>query len=183
MNSNVGRSELIVSSRVRLTDMTKTKRSQFGGLAPKYNFMLNPYPNLRVSKCPFCEKKTGQRKIPLLIHVDPMYLIALNYTCRYCKTCNLLVAHKHIMEHLLAEMFRETDSCAVGNEYLIIGTVEKTAWREGLYQPKALAEMQPHVRDFVEYYKEMRVSRSGWYPTGQEPTILEPPASQEWVKI
>lgn len=154
MNSNVGRSELIVSSRVRLTDMTKTKRSQFGGLAPKYNFMLNPYPNLRVSKCPFCEKKTGQRKIPLLIHVDPMYLIALNYTCRYCKTCNLLVAHKHIMEHLLAEMFRETDSCAVGNEYLIIGTVEKTAWREGLYQPKALAEMQPHVRDFLSIIKK-----------------------------
>jgi hypothetical protein len=117
-----------------------------------------------------------------LIHVDPMYLIALNYTCRYCKTCDLVVAHKHTLEHLLAEIFYKTDACAVGNEYLIIGTVEKSAWREGLHQPKVLAEMQPHVRDFVEYYKEMRVSRSGWYPAGQEPPLLEPPASQEWVK-
>ena len=111
-----------------------------------------------------------------------MYLIALNYTCRYCKTCDLLVGNKHAIEHLLAKIFYETDSYAVGNEYLIIGTVEKSAWREGLYQPKVLAEMRPHARDFAEYYKEMRVSRPGWYPAGQEPTISEPPASQEWVK-
>ena len=165
-----------------LTDMTKTKKPQFGRLAPKYNFVLNPYPDLRVSRCPFCDKKPGQRKIPLLIHVDPMYLIALNYTCRYCKICDLLVAHKHDIEHLLAEMFCETDSNAVGNEYLIIVTVKKTAWREGLHQPKALAEMRPYISDFAEYYEEMRVSQAGWYPASQEPPIIEPPASHEWVE-
>jgi len=165
-----------------MTDMAKTKIPQFGGLTPKYNFVLNPYPDLRVSRCPFCEKKTGQRKIPLLIHVNPRYLIALNYTCRYCQTCDLLVAHKQAIEHLLAEMFYEYDSEAVGNEYLIIGTVEKTAWREGLHQPKAVAEMLPYASDFAEYYEELRVSRPGWYPTDQEPPTIEPPSSQEWVK-
>lgn len=162
--------------------MLKTKKPQFGGLAPKYNFALNPYPDLRVSRCPLCEKKTGQRKIPLLIHVDPMYLIALNYTCRYCKTCELLVGNKNAIEHLLAEIFYETDSYAVGNEYLIIGTVEKKDWREGMHHPKDLAEVQPQASDFAKYYGEMRVSRHGWYPAGQEPPMLEPPVSQEWVK-
>jgi hypothetical protein len=162
--------------------MTKTKRPQFGGLAPQYTFMLNPYPDLRVSRCPICEKKTGQRKIPLLIHVDPMYLIALNYTCRYCKICDLLVADKHSIEHMLTEMFYETDACAVGNEYFCIGTLEKSAWREGLHQPKVFAELRPHASDFVKNYKETRMSRPGWYPPGQEPPLLEPPVSQEWVK-
>ena len=170
-------------TKCRQTEMLKTKKKpQFGGMAPKHNFTLNPYPDLRVSRCPFCEKKTGQRKIPLLIHVDPMYLIALDYTCRYCKTCDLLVGNKHAIEHLLAKIFYETDSYAVGNEYLIIGTVEKKDWREGLHRPKDLAEIQPHVSDFAEYYEEIRVSRPGWYPADQELPMLEPPVSQEWVK-
>ena len=33
---------------------------------------------IRFSKCPACQNKTGQRKLPLLIHVDPKNLIALN---------------------------------------------------------------------------------------------------------
>ena len=53
-------------------------KPQFGYLPPQYNFSLNPYPELRFSKCPVCEEKTGQRKLPLLIHVDPKNLIALN---------------------------------------------------------------------------------------------------------
>ena len=79
--------------------MAKAKKSQFGELPPKYSFVLNPYPDMRVGRCPYCEHKTGQRKIPLLIHVKPMHLIALNYTCRYCRTCDLLIADKHTIEH------------------------------------------------------------------------------------
>ena len=70
-----------------------------------------------------------------------MHSIALNYTCRYCPKCDLLIVHKHDLEHLLTEMFRQYDPEAIGNEYLIIGTVEKSAWREGLHHPKAGAGM------------------------------------------
>lgn len=69
-------------------EATKTKR--VGGLPPRYGFMLNPYPDQRVWRCPLCERKIGQHKVPLLIHVDPLHLIALNYTCRFCRTCDLL---------------------------------------------------------------------------------------------
>jgi len=162
--------------------MKANKKSRFGGAPPRYNFVLNPYPNMRISSCPFCERKTGQRKIPLLIHVDPLHLIALNYTCRYCKDCDLLIAHKHEIEHLLAALFSQMDPEVIGNEYLIFGTVEKKIWREGVQQPKAMAEMLPHASDFADYYKELRFTRPGWYPRDQEPPIWEPPASQEWVK-
>ena len=141
--------------------MTKTKKPHFGELPPKYRFMLNPYSDMRVGSCPNCGRKTGQRKIPLLIHVDPLELIALNYTCRYCPACDLLIAHKHAIEHLLASAFSEYQPEIVGNDYLIIGTVEKTAWREGVQHPKAIADMLQHASDF--YGIQQRVAR---YSTG-----------------
>ena len=161
--------------------MVKVKKTQFGGLPPRYNFALNPYPDMRVSSCPLCKHKTGQRKIPLLIHVDPLQLIALNYTCRYCRACDLLIAHKHEIEHLLTSLFSRMAPEAVGNDYLILGMVEKTTWREGLQRPKAVAEMLPHASDFISY-SEIRSTQAGWYKDDQEPPVREPPPSQEWVK-
>jgi hypothetical protein len=165
-----------------MPDMTKTVKPQFGGLPPKYSFVINPYHDLRFSRCPYCEHKTGQKKIPLLIHIKPVHSIALNYTCRYCPKCDLLIVHKHDLEHLLTEMFRKYNPEAIGNEYLIVGTVEKSAWREGLHHPKAGTEILPHVSDFTEYYKELRVTHRGWFPPGQKPQMMEPLVSQEWVK-
>jgi hypothetical protein len=162
--------------------MTTNKRTLFGDLPPRYGFMLNPYPDLRISTCPRCKHKAGQRKVPLLIHIDPLHLIALNYTCRYCKACDLLIAHKHVIEHLLTDLFRQSDPHVIGNNYLIIGTVEKQVWREGLAQPKAIDETLPHASDFATYYQELRVTRPGWYKADQEPPIMEPPPSQEWIK-
>lgn len=162
--------------------MAAKKKWRFGALPPRYSFMLNPYPGERLSRSPFCEQKSRQRKLPLLIHVDPGQLIALNYTCRYCPGCDLLVAHKHEIEHLLTELFRKLDPGTIGNDYLIIGTVEKQVWREGLTRPKDFDEMLPHVSDFAKYYEEMRQTRSGYYHVDQEPPIMEPPPPQEWVK-
>lgn len=158
------------------------EKPHLGGLPPRYRFMLNPYPDQGIAHCPLCNGKTGQRKLPLLIHADPNHLIALNYTCRYCAACDLLIGHKHTIEHLLADLFRPTAPEVIGNRYLILGTVEKGTWREGLTQPKAIAEALPHAADFAEYCRELRMTQPGWYKTGQEPPVREPPPSQEWVK-
>ena len=48
---------------------TQPQLPRFGQLEPQYNLALNPYPDARLSKCPNCEQKTRQRKLPLLIHV------------------------------------------------------------------------------------------------------------------
>ncbi|NUM74571.1 hypothetical protein HUU40_09430 [candidate division KSB1 bacterium] len=162
--------------------MAKKKNRQFGGLPPRYSFMLNPYPSERLSRCPLCEQKSRQRKLPLLIHIDPGQLIALNYTCRYCPACDLLVAHKHEIEHILTGLFRNVAPGMIGNDYLIIGTVEKRVWREGLEQPGTFDKMLPHVSDFANYYSELRQTRPGYYRVDQEPLTMEPPPSQEWVK-
>ncbi len=162
--------------------MTKAKSHRFGALSPQYRFMLNPYPDIRVSRCPLCGDKTGQRKVPLLIHVDPAQLIALNFTCRYCRKDDLLIAHKDETEHILAEQFLQRDPSVVGNPYIILGTMEKKAWRGGLHRPIPISELRAHTHDFKAYLGELRVSWPGWYPKGVEPAVREPPASDEWVK-
>jgi hypothetical protein len=162
--------------------MPQSKESRSGKLPSKYNFVLNPYPGERLSRCPFCEGKTGQRKLPLVIHVDPQHLIALNYTCRYCSACDLLIAHKHEIEHLLFNLFSLEHPEVIGNEYLIFGTMEKKAWRENMQQPRPAAEMLAYVSQFMTYYQELRMSQPGWYGPGQTPPIMKPAPSQEWVK-
>jgi hypothetical protein len=162
--------------------MTSTKKPRFGKLRPRYGFMMNPYPDQRISRCPLCEGKTGQRKVPLLIHVDPSHLVSLNYTCRYCRRCDLLAAHKHEVEHLLTALFRQHDPHVIGNRYLVIGTVEKSEWKEGTKQPRAIDATLAHASDFATYYDELRMTRPGWYKADQEPPIWEPPLSQEWMK-
>ncbi len=151
-------------------------------LPVRYCFVLNPYPDLRYSSCPYCQHKTGQRKIPLLIHVEPLNLVALNYTCRYCKACDLLIANKNEIENFLTDLFVETIPEIVGNRYLVVGTLEKSAWRKGMHQSITAGEMLPYASYFKETYKELRVQRPGWYKADQEPPIMEPPPPKDWIQ-
>jgi hypothetical protein len=163
--------------------MAKAKQRQFGGLPPKYSFIVNPYPEERVSRCPLCDRKTGQRKIPILIHIKPKQLIILNYTCRFCRDCDLLIAHKHEIEHYLAVLFLQTDPNVIGNDYLAVGTVEKSAWKEGIKQNQTIDKLLPHASDFITYYQDLQLTRAGYYQADQKPPIAVPPPSQDWVKI
>ncbi|WP_395144451.1 hypothetical protein [Armatimonas sp.] len=158
------------------------KKRHFGELPPRYQFVLNPYPDQRISRCPLCEAKTGQKKIPLLIHIDPQHLIALNYTCRFCQSCELLVGHKHTIEHFLFELFLLHSPESIGNSYIIIGTVEKGAWRKGLTERLDIPSLLPHAGDFETYLEDLRCTRPGYYRADEKPPIMEPPLSDEWVK-
>jgi len=159
----------------------QSARKRFGHLPPKYNFSLNPYPQMRFSSCPNCGTKTGQRKLPLLIHVDPEHLIALNYTNRYCSRCNRLIGHKHEIEYHLTEMFKRIRPDVVGNRYHIIGTVEKKTWRENMKTPKQLEEILDFTSDFKSF-EEIRMTMGGWFKEGVTPPVMEPPKSKDWVK-
>ncbi len=159
----------------------KSARRQFGKLPPKYNFSLNPYPEFRFSRCPDCQNKTGQRKLPLLIHVDPKNLIALNYTNRYCKHCDMLIGHKDEIEHLLTQLFLSINPEVIGNDYIVLGTVEKQAWRENMNQPMPFKEMVDHISDFKSY-QDIRMTMAGWFRADQEPPVMEPSPSKEWIK-
>ena len=157
------------------------RRKQFGYSPPKYNFCLNPYSDFRFSRCPDCQNKTGQRKLPLLIHVEPKNLIALNYTNCYCRRCDLLIGHKHEIEHHLTELFLKINPEVIGNYYLVFGTVEKIAWRGNMNQSKPFNEMRQQIHDFKSY-QNLCMTMAGWFPEGQTPPVMEPPPSTEWMK-
>jgi len=107
----------------------KKKRQQLGKLPPLYRFFLNPYKGVRFSSCPQCTNKTQRRKLPLFIHVSPEQPVTLNKTCRYCPNCDLLIAHQDEIEDILERAFTKLNPEIVGNNYLVIGTVERDTWK------------------------------------------------------
>jgi hypothetical protein len=132
--------------------MTKGKRRKtqvrLGKQPPRYNFFLNPYEDTRFTSCPRCSRNTGQRKVPLLIHVDPLNPVALNYTCRYCSHCDLLIAHQDEIEAYLTRLFTQVKPEVIGNDYLVIGTLDRADWKRGLQKPLAYAEIEDVLHDF-----------------------------------
>ena len=167
--------------------MTKKKEPRrLGKLPRQYTFILNPYAEYRFTRCPGCGQRMRQRKLPLFIHVDPMNPVALNYTCRYCPDCDLLIAHQDRIEELLAALFAELDPSVIGNDYLIMGTMEHQAWRENMKQPKGIPEMLEHLHVFKEV-RTVRAQPGGWYPADMDPSklpIQEPaPLDTPWRKL
>ena len=146
--------------------MTKEKETHIGKLPPKYTFILNPYTDARFTRCPGCDQKTKQRKLPLFIHIDPMSPVVLNYTCRYCPDCDLLIAHQDELEAQLQALFAERDPSVIGNDYLVMGTVERQAWRESMKQPKSIQEMLEHFHIFKEV-RTVEYRPAGWYPADE----------------
>lgn len=140
-----------------------TRKPRFGRLPPRYLFALNPHAGLRASSCPHCDRPTYPRKFALLIHVDPDHLRAISKTCKYCSRCELIIAHQDELEAEMAQHFLESDPSAVGNDYLVLGTVELKTWREGLSQPKSIAEMLAHTADFKDH-RTIEHFPGGWYP-------------------
>lgn len=128
-------------------------QKQLGKLPPRYHFFLNPYKDIRFTRCPKCNGKTGQRKLPLLIWIDPHQPLSLNYTCRYCSTCDLLIAHQDEIEANLVNAFNRIDPGAIGNEYLVVGTMEKGAWKQGQSTPVDLGSLPEHLHDFKAVWK------------------------------
>jgi hypothetical protein len=93
--------------------MAKTK---IGKLPPRYSYMLNPYSDVRLSKCPKCQKLTHHRKFVLFIHIDQWGSIALRKTCRYCSRCELIMVHQDELEAELEHSFSQLAPEVVGNE-------------------------------------------------------------------
>jgi hypothetical protein len=123
---------------------------RLGQQPPRYRFFLNPYADVRFTTCPQCGGKTRVRKLPLVIHVDPLQLVALNKTCRYCPSCDLLIAHRDELEAWLAAFFGQQKPEVVGNDYLVVGTEERAAWRRGTRTPLTTQELLAGLHDFAE---------------------------------
>jgi hypothetical protein len=138
------------------------KRS-IGKLAPRYSFILNPYRDVRLSKCPRCGRPMHPRKFALLIHVDKYGPLALGKTCRYCTRCELIAAHQDELDAELAHSLTRIAPEAVGSEYLVLGTMDKKAWQQGLRGGGTeLAASLEHVAEFKKVF-DLKVE-GGWGP-------------------
>ena len=79
-----------------------------------------------------------------------MQVLSLNKTCRYCPHCDLLIAHQDDLEHFLTAYFTEHQPEVVGNDYLVLGTLDKPVWKQGARQPLTIQEMLEALHDFKE---------------------------------
>jgi hypothetical protein len=144
------------------------KKKRIGKLPPRYSFILNPYTDVRLSKCPRCQKLTHLRKFALFIHIDKWGPMALGKTCRYCSGCELIMAHQDELEAQLEHSFSQIAPEVIGNEYLVLGTVDKKVWQEGLAGSGGdLGEMLKHMADFKRVLK-LGVEPGGWYPAERD---------------
>ncbi|MGD8626625.1 MAG: hypothetical protein PVJ34_18960 [Anaerolineae bacterium] len=157
--------------------MSKKEKTRIGKLPPQYNFVLNPHTDARFTRCPGCDQRMRQRKVPLFIHVDPLHPVVLGYTCRYCPDCDLLLAHQDEVESLLANLFAAHDPSVIGNDYLVLGTVERKAWREGMKQAKGIDDMLAHLHDFKEV-RTVEYRPAGWYPADEPDPGARPASGQ-----
>ena len=149
------------------------KIPRLGKLPPLYKFFLNPYTNVRfTSSCPGCSGKTRQRKLPLAIHVDDWGMVILNKTCRFCPYCELLIAHRDEIEAHLAQLFARIAPQAVGNDYFIVGTIERKHWRRGLSSALTNAEMIEALHDFKDHLRFKPAPR--WVYTGPRAGAAQP---------
>ncbi|MDQ3699973.1 MAG: hypothetical protein M3442_03520 [Chloroflexota bacterium] len=135
---------------------------RLGQQPPRYRFFLNPYPDVRFTTCPQCGDKTRVRKLPLVIHIDPMQLVALNKTCRYCPSCDLLIAHRDELEAWLAAFFGQQKPEVVGNDYLVVGTEDRATWHRGTRTPRPVQELLAGLHDFAAVVRFEPAAR--WRP-------------------
>src|SRR4051794_5883617 len=98
--------------------------TKIGKLPCRYSFLLNPYTDVRLSKCPKCEKPTHPRKFALFVHVDGGGPRARGKTCRYCSRCELIIAHQDELEAELTQSFTRIAPDVIGKSYLVLGTLD-----------------------------------------------------------
>jgi hypothetical protein len=140
-------------SKSRDKRVRRPSKSRIGGQPPRFNFFLNPYADVRFTTCPKCSGKTRQRKLPLVIHVDDGATITLNKTCRYCPSCDLLIAHQDEIEGFLTAFFTQHNPDVIGNDYLVLGTTDRKSWLRGTKSQLSGQEMLDNLHDFKNVWQ------------------------------
>jgi len=133
---------------------------RFGKRPPQYNFILNPYVDARFTSCPKCNRKMGQRKVPLMIHVEPFFPLVLNKTCRYCSSCDLLIAHQDEIQDLLAKLFPDRPAKFSKKDFLPLGTLDRADWKQSQKTPIPVGDLQEYLHDFKKVLEIQ--STGGW---------------------
>jgi hypothetical protein len=121
----------------------------------RHKFFFNTYDDCGFTKCPKCETKTKIRKYLLVIHVEPQQLLLLNKKCKYCPSCDLIIAKKQELESLIPQLSQ--------NDYLVMGTLERQDWHQGNQGSLPPSEIANRMYIFKDIW-DFEVIPAGWYP-------------------
>lgn len=138
---------------------------RFGKLRPRYRFALNPFPDVRWSRCPRCEKLMHARKFPLLIAFRDPAMITLGKTCRYCTPCEFIIAHQHEIEAEIA-IFRAQHPGKAKGDWFVLGTVDRKSWKKSLDAGGTLDELRAHTSD-IKHPMILHDPRPVWMPVAE----------------
>lgn len=152
-----------MAKKRKTTLQKKKKKVQIGKLPPMHTFFLNPYTDARFTRCPKCDAHTKVRKKPFVIHIDPGVILNLNMSGRYCPDCDLMILHQDVVEDLLVRTFSLYNPDIIGNDYLIIGTLERKAWRKISQESGTPGDVFEHMHDFKQVVK-FEPEHYGWLP-------------------
>ena len=94
-------------------------------------------------------------------------------TCKYCPRCQIIMCHQDELEFEMAVSFEKIDPAFLGNEYLVLGTVETRAWKAGMVKPVSLEETLAHAADFKKYM-DFQFDPGGWRPRSAGPGTWSP---------
>jgi hypothetical protein len=122
-----------------------------------------------------------------VVHVDPNNIITINKHCRYCPDCDILIAHQDELEHMLVVSFEKRKPEVIGNDYLVIGTIDKSTWRKSKKETLMVNKMLEYLHDFKEYI-EVGYRPASWGPVEDKPSDSEqtdatPIDDQNQVKV
>jgi hypothetical protein len=97
----------------------------------------------------------------LLIHIEPTQLVSFNKSCRLCARCGLLIVRKAELKAYLAAVCTERGRPElVGNEYLVVGTIDQALHRKG---KKGGIDFAAAAKACVPFRKQVEfTSGGGW---------------------
>jgi hypothetical protein len=144
-----------------------------GELPPRDAFLLNPYADVRYTRCPRCGHRTWRRKVPLLLVVAGYGPLVLGKTGPYCAHCRLVIMHRDELEGELTTIVTRLAPAVVGGEYAVLGTVELRAWRRGMSAATTIDDVLRHTAPFTTTLT-IEYSPAGWAPAGQPSTHPSP---------
>ncbi|HZS00493.1 MAG TPA: hypothetical protein VFE37_17390 [Chloroflexota bacterium] len=122
---------------------------------------LNPYEEQAFTRCPRCGRApTKVRKVYLLVFVKPALNMVLNKVCRLCESCNLLIVKQAELESLMAYTAEQHDPSVIGNDYLLVGTLDRADGRLTMTGGLTGEQLMDRVHLFRE---ELQFDPPGWY--------------------
>jgi len=130
---------------------------QLGKQPPRHDFFLNTYQDTRFTTCPQCKSKTRSRKFSLVVNVNPKHTVIVDKLCRFCDACDLLIVHQDQLEEQLTAEFLTINPQAIGNDYQVVGTLERAERNQGKQDPWSFEQVMEHLHDFKEVVTFQRV--------------------------